>query len=111
MEVISRFDLSHIQVYIIFYSHVSRIHLHTHTHMHTHTRIVSLFFLFFLALTQIYVRVSIRLVISYWAIVKLYRTIQIRRTCDIGAPNKNKKKLFQVGYSSWGGITIYFRCN
>lgn len=104
MEVISRFDLSHIQVYIIFYSHVSRIHLHTRTHtrMHTHAHSFSLF-LFFLALTQIYVRVSIRLVISYWAIVKLYRTIQIRRTCDIGAPNKNKKKVFQVGYSIGGG--------
>lgn len=79
-----------------------RASTYTRTHARTHTCIVSLFFPFFLALTQIYVRVSIRLVISYWAIVKLYRTIQIRRTCDIGAPNKKKKKSVSSWIQYWG---------
>lgn len=56
---------------------------HPHTHAHAHTYTQSLPLAFSLSLTQLYVRVSIRLVISYWAIVKLYRIIRIRRSCEI----------------------------
>lgn len=74
------------------------IHMHTRTHTHTHayTQSLPLSFSFFLSLTQIYVRVSIRLVISYWAIVKLYRIIRTRHTCEIDTPNKRWRR-FYVG--------------
>lgn len=94
----SLWSLVHTGLHNFLFARFAHSLTHAHTHMHAHAHSFSLF-PFFLALTQIYVRVSIRLVISYWAIVKLYRTIQIRRTCDIGAPNKKKKKVFQVGHS------------